>query len=75
MKKILENIEIMKQTLMTGGVIVLIGCGILFISGCVDAALKSAGEFLALYMLLSTVILTIEGIAKAIMKKKEEKED
>ena len=75
MKKALETIELIKSSIMLGGLFVLIGCGILMISGLMSVALKSAGEFLALYMLVSAITLTAEGIIKSLMKKKEDEED
>lgn len=75
MKKALETIELIKSSIMLGGLFVLIGCGILMISGLMTVALKSAGEFLVLYMLVSAITLTAEGIIKSLMKKKEDEED
>ena len=75
MKKALETIELIKSSIMLGGLFVLIGCGILMISGLMTVALKSAAEFLAVYMLVSAITLTAEGIIKSLMKKKEDEEN
>ena len=75
MKKALETIELIKSSIMLVGLFVLIGCGILMISGLMTVALKSAAEFLAVYMLVSAITLTAEGIIKSLMKKKEEDEE
>ena len=71
MKKALETIELIKSSIMLVGLFVLIGCGILMMSGLMAVALKSAAEFLAVYMLVSAITLTAEGIIKILMKKKE----
>lgn len=75
MKKALETIELIKSSIMLVGLFVLIGCGILMMSGLMTVALKSAAEFLAVYMLVSAITLTAESIIKSLMKKKENEED
>ena len=74
MKKVLEMVEAIKYGIMITGIAVLGGCGILVLSGLIDVALKSAMQYLCIYMLAATIICTVETIIKIINKKKEDEE-
>ena len=65
MKTILEIIEAIKSGLMLTGILVLIGCGALIISGMIDVALKSAMMYVGLYIVIASVSCIIETIIKA----------
>ena len=75
MKTILEIIEAIKTGLMLTGIIVLIGCGILIISGMIDAALKGAMMYVGLYIVIASVSCIIESIIKANQNTEEDDED
>lgn len=75
MKKVLDVIEFIKFAMMFTGIVILGGCGILIVSGAIDAAIKSGLQYLCWYMLLATVCCTVETIVKSIKKIKEKKED
>ena len=75
MKTILEIIEAIKTGLMLTGIIVLIGCGILIISGMIDAALKSAMMYVGLYIVIASVSCIIETIIKANQNTEEDDEE
>ena len=75
MKKIIEAIEATKVGIMLTGIGVLFGCGILVLSGLIDVALKSALQFLGLYVLVAAICCTIESIIELIKNKKEDEEE
>ena len=75
MKTILEIIEAIKTGLMLTGIIVLIGCGILIISGMIDAALKGAMMYVGLYIVIASVSCIIETIIKANQNTEEDDEE
>ena len=75
MKTVLEIIEAIKSGLMIMGIIVLIGCSILVISGMIDAALKSAMMYVGLYIVIASVSCIIESIIKANQNTEEDDED
>ena len=75
MKKVLEVVEAIKYGMMITGIAVLGGCGILVISGLIEVALKSAFQFLGLYVLFAALCCTIESIIKAIKNAKEDEEE
>ena len=75
MKTVLEIIEAIKSGLMLTGIIVLIGCGILIISGMVDVALKSAMMYVGLYIVIASVSCIIESIIKANQNTEEDDRD
>ena len=72
MKKIIEAI---KTGLMCTGIIALVGCSILIISGMIDAALKSAMMYVGLYIVIASVSCIIETIIKANQNTEEDDED
>lgn len=65
MKTMLEIIEAIKTGLMLTGIIVLVGCSILVISGMTDVALKGAMMYVGLYIVIASVSCIIETIIKA----------
>ena len=75
MKKIIEAIEATKVGIMLTGIGVLFGCGILVLSGLIDVAVKSALQFLGLYVLVAAICCIVESIIKAIKKSKEDDEE
>ena len=75
MKKVLEMVEAIKYGIMITGIAVLGGCGILVLSGLIDVALKSAMQYVGLYIVIASVSCIIESIIKAIKKSKEEDEE
>lgn len=75
MKTVLEIIEAIKSGLMLMGIIVLIGCGILIISGMIDAALKGAMMYVGLYIVIASVSCIIESIIKANQNTEEDDKD
>ena len=75
MKTILEIIEAIKSGLMLMGIIVLIGCSILIISGMIDAALKGAMMYVGLYIVIASVSCIIETIIKANQNTEEDDEE
>ena len=75
MKTVLEIIEAIKSGLMLTGIIVLIGCGTLIISGMVDVALKSAMLYVGLYIVIAAVSCIIESIIKANQNTEEDDGD
>lgn len=75
MKTVLEIIEAIKSGLMLMGIIVLIGCGILIISGMIDAALKGAMMYAGLYIVIASVSCIIETIIKANQNTEEDDEE
>lgn len=75
MKTVLEIIEAIKTGIMLSGVIVLIGCSILIISGMIDAALKSAMMYVGLYIVIASVSCIIESIIKANQNTEEDDEE
>lgn len=75
MKTVLEIIEAIKSGLMLMGIIVLIGCGILIISGMIDAALKGAMMYMGLYIVIASVSCIIESIIKANQNTEEDDKD
>ena len=75
MKTVLEIIEAIKSGLMLTGIIVLIGCGTLIISGMIDVALKSAMMYVGLYIVIASVSCIIETIIKANQNTEEDDED
>ena len=75
MKTVLEIIEAIKSGLMLMGIIVLIGCGILIISGMIDAALKGAMMYVGLYIVIASVSCIIETIIKANQNTEEDDEE
>ena len=72
MKTILEAI---KTGLMIMGIIVLIGCGILIISGMIDVALKGAMMYVGLYIVIASVSCIIEIIIKANQNTEEDDDE
>ena len=72
MKTVLEIIEAIKTGLMLMGIIVLIGCSILIISGMIDAALKGAMMYVGLYIVIASVSCIIESIIKANQNTEED---
>ena len=75
MKTILEIIEAIKTGLMLMGIIVLISCGILIISGMINVALKSAMMYVGLYIVIASVSCIIETIIKANQNTEEDDEE
>ena len=76
MKKVLDVIEAIKSCTMLTGIGVLFGCGILVLSGLIDIAVKSAIQYVCLYVVIAALCCTIESIIKAIKKiKKDDEED
>ena len=75
MKTVLEIIEAIKTGLMLMGIIVLIGCSILIISGMIDAALKGAMMYVGLYIVIASVSCIFETIIKAYQNTEEDDED
>ena len=75
MKTVLEIIEAIKTGLMLMGIIVLIGCGILIISGMIDVALKGAMMYVGLYIVIASVSCIIETIIKANQNTEEDDEE
>ena len=75
MKTVLEIIEAIKSGLMLTGIIVLIGCGTLIISGMIDVALKSAMMYVGLYIVIASVSCIIETIIKANQNTEEDDEE
>ena len=75
MKTVLEIIEAIKSGLMLMGIIALIGCGILIISGMIDAALKGAMMYVGLYIVIASVSCIIETIIKANQNTEEDDEE
>lgn len=75
MKTVLEIIEAIKTGIMLMGIIVLIGCGILIISGMIDAALKGAMMYVGLYIVIASVSCIIETIIKANQNTEEDDEE
>ena len=75
MKTVLEIIEAIKSGLMLTGIIVLIGCGILIISGMIDAALKGAMMYVGLYIVIAAVSCIIESIIKANQNTEEDDDE
>ena len=75
MKKVLEVVEAIKTGLMLTGIIVLIGCGILIISGMIDVALKGAMMYVGLYIVIASVSCIIETIIKANQNTEEDDEE
>ena len=72
MKTMLEIIEAIKSGLMLTGIIVLIGCGALIISGMIDVALKGAMMYVGLYIVIASVSCIIETIVKANQNTEED---
>ena len=75
MKTVLEIIEAIKSGLMLTGIIVLVGCGTLVISGMIDVALKSAMMYVGLYIVIAAVSCIIETIIKANQNTEEDDEE
>lgn len=75
MKTVLEIIEAIKTGIMLTGIIVLIGCSILIISGMIDAALKGAMMYVGLYIVIASVSCIIESIIKANQNTEEDDEE
>ena len=75
MKKVLEVVEAIKTGLMLTGIIVLIGCSILIISGMIDAALKGAMMYVGLYIVIASVSCIFETIIKANQNTEEDDEE
>ena len=75
MKTILEVVEAIKTGIMCTGIIVLVGCSILIISGMINAALKSAMMYVGLYIVIASVSCIIETIIKANQNTEEDDED
>lgn len=75
MKTVLEIIEAIKTGIMLTGIIVLIGCSILIISGMIDAALKGAMMYVGLYIVIASVSCIIETIIKANQNTEEDDEE
>ena len=75
MKKIIEAIEAIKTGLMLMGIVVLIGCSILIISGMIDVALKGAMMYVGLYIVIASVSCIIETIIKANQNTEEDDEE
>lgn len=75
MKTVLEIIEAIKSGLMLTGILVLIGCGALIISGMIDVALKSAMMYVGLYIVIASVSCIIETIIKANQNTEEDDEE
>ena len=75
MKTVLEIIEAVKNGLMLMGIIVLVGCGTLVISGMIDVALKSAMMYVGLYIVIAAVSCIIESIIKANQNTEEDDEE
>ena len=75
MKKVLEVVEAVKSGLMLMGIIVLIGCGILIISGMIDVALKGAMTYVGLYIVIASISCIIETIIKANQNTEEDDEE
>ena len=72
MKTVLEIIEAIKSGLMLTGILVLIGCGALIISGMINVALKGAMMYVGLYIVITSVSCIIETIIKANQNTEED---
>ena len=72
MKTVLEIIEAIKTGLMLMGIVVLIGCSILIISGMIGVALKGAMMYVGLYIVIASVSCIIETIVKANQNTEED---
>ena len=75
MKTILEIVEAIKTGIMLTGVIVLFGFTALVLGGLMEVALKSAIQYVILYVIIATVCCGIEALIKAIKKSKEDDEE
>ena len=75
MKKVLEVVEAIKTGIMLTGVIVLFGFTALVLGGLMEVALKSAMQYVMIYVIIAAVCCTIESIIKAIKKSKEDDEE
>ena len=75
MKTMLEIIEALKSGLMLTGILVLIGCGALIISGMIDVALKGAMMYVGLYIVIASVSCIIETIIKANQNTEEDDDE
>ena len=75
MKTMLEIIEAIKTGLMLMGIIVLISCSTLIISGMIDVALKGAMMYVGLYIVIASVSCIIESIIKANQTTEEDDEE
>ena len=75
MKTVLEIIEAIKTGLMLMGIVVLIGCSILIISGMINVALKGAMMYVGLYIVIASVSCIIETIVKANQNTEEDDKD
>ena len=74
-KMVLEIIEAIKTGLMLMGIVVLVGCGTLVISGMIDVALKGAMMYVGLYIVIASVSCIIETIIKANQNTEEDDEE
>ena len=75
MKTMLEIIEAIKRGLMLTGIIVLISCSTLVISGMIDVALKGAMTYVGLYIVIASVSCIIETIIKANQNTEEDDDE
>ena len=75
MKKVLEVVEAIKTGIMITGIIVLFGFTALVLGGLTEVALKSAMQYVALYVIIAALCCTVESIIKAIKKSKEDEEE
>ena len=75
MKKVLEVVEAIKTGIMLTGVIVLFGFTALVLGGLMEVALKSAMQYVMLYVIIAALCCIVESIIKAIKKSKEDDED
>ena len=75
MKTVLEIIEAIKTGLMLTGVIVLVGCSILIISGMIDVALKGAMTYVGLYIVIASVSCIIESRIKENQNTEEDDDE
>ena len=75
MKKVLEVVEAIKTGIMLTGVIVLFGFTALVLGGLMEVALKSAMQYVMLYVIIAALCCIVESIIKAIKKSKEDDEE
>ena len=75
MKKVLEVVEAIKTGIMLTGVIVLFGFTALVLGGLVEVALKSAMQYVGLYIVIASVSCIIETIIKANQNTEEDDEE
>ena len=75
MKKVLEVVEAIKTGIMITGIIVLFGFTALVLGGLTEVALKSAMQYVVLYVIIAALCCMVETIIKSIKKSKEDDEE